>query len=421
MYRILVVDDQATTATYIQAVLKTRGMAATVCESAESAIQAFRAQPHDLVLTDLRMEPMDGLGLVRELRAMGSQVPVVVMTGYETLASAGESLKLGVFDYVTKPLEIRELLKTVTRALALSQATSGSVDLELVVPAHQVCEGMVALSGAMCRVIETIMRVADHDQCVLILGEEGVGRHIAAQTIHQRSRRRNMPFVRISDETTAGDPLGEALVAMLKDAGTVFLDEVTRVAMSVQEALAGTVPDKVAAPAEGQKASVQPRLVVSSATDIAKAKRDGLIHAGLAARLAGGATVEIPPLRERKDDLLPLFYRLLRRERGQGAPLPRIEMKVFDLFERYEWPGNVSELEETVRSMSRGEQDGCLRAQSLPTSIREVTDVAGAHGDGDLDAEFLKGTALKKFLRESGQRELWSHVERATGEDKTRN
>jgi DNA-binding NtrC family response regulator len=415
MYRILVVDDQATTATYIQAVLKTRGMAATVCGSAETAIQAFRKQPHDLVLTDLRMEPMDGLGLVRELRAMGSQVPVVVMTGYETLASAGESLKLGVFDYVTKPLEVRELLKTVTRALALSQATSGSVDLELVVPAHQVCEGMVALSGAMCRVIETIMRVADHDQCVLIIGEEGVGRHLAAQTIHQRSRRRNMPFVHITEATPAQNLSGKALAAMLSEAGTVFLDEVTRIALPAQEAIAGTIPDKVAGPAEGQKAAVWPRLVASSISDIPKAKQAGLIHASLAARLGGGATVAIPPLRERKEDLVPLFLRLLQRQCVAGVPLPRVEMKVFDLLELYGWPGNVGELEDAVRSMVRGGQDGVLRVQSLPESIRDRADIPLVDSNRDLETEFLKGASLKKFLREAGQRELRSRLEKAGG------
>lgn len=419
MYKILVVDDQALTATYIQAVLKTRGMKATVCSTAEVALKAFREQPHDLVLTDLRMEPMDGLGLVRELRAMGSQVPVVVMTGFKTIASAGESLKLGVFDYVTKPLEVRELLKTVTRALALSQARSGFVDLELIVPAHQVFEGMVAASASMGRIMEDITRIADHDQTVFILGEEGVGRGLAAQAIHQRGRRRNMPFVRITRETRC-EPDPKAIANMVKDAGTVFVDEVACVPLKVQEALAGALPQKAPPPAEAQKAdaakapppkpALQTRLIASSVGEIQAGRMAEAIHAELAARLAGGATLAIPPLRERADDLVPLLYRLLEKERGPDAALPKVEMEVFDIFEHYAWPGNVSEFEDAVRCMVAGEKDGRLVAESLPVSVRKGAGVPRDRGNRDLDSEFLKGSALMKFLREAGQRELMSRL-----------
>ena len=419
MYRILVVDDQALTATYIQAVLKTRGMSATVCSNGEAAVQAFRAEPYDLVLTDLRMEPMDGLGLVRELRAMGSQVPVVMMTGFKTISSAGESLKLGVFDYVAKPLEVRELLKTVTRALALTQARSGFVDLELIVPAHQVFEGMIAASAGMSRIVEEITRIADHDQPVFILGEEGVGRHLAAQAIHQRSRRRNMPFVRIS-EATRLESNPKALETMLKDAGTVFVDEVTGVAMKIQEVLVDMLPAKPPAPAEAQKADAakqpaqktQPpmRLIASSVSEIPVGHMAQVIHGKLAARLAAGATLAIPPLRERTEDMVPMLYRLLRRDRGQDAALPKVEMVVFDLFEHYAWPGNVSEFEDAVRCMASGEKDGCLKAEALPAAVRKGANVPRDRAGRDLDSEFLKGSSLVMFLREAGQRELMSRL-----------
>lgn len=419
MYKILVVDDQALTATYIQAVLKTRGIKATVCSTAEEALKTFREQPHDLVLTDLRMEPMDGLGLVRELRAMGSQVPVVVMTGFKTIASAGESLKLGVFDYVTKPLEVRELLKTVTRALALSQARSGFVDLDLIVPAHQVFEGMVAASVSMCRIIEDITRIADHDQTVFILGEEGVGRSLAAQAIHQRSRRRNMPFVRITQETRC-ESNPKAFATMVKEAGTVFVDEIAGVPMKVQESLAEALPQKAPPPAEAQKGdaakaptpkpALQTRLVASCVGEVPTGRMAEAIHADLAARLAGGATLAIPPLRERAEDMVPLLYRLLKKDRGAAATLPKVEMEVFDIFEHYAWPGNVSEFEDAVRCMAAGEKDGCLVAEALPVSVRKGAGVPKDRGDRDLDSEFLKGSALVKFLREAGQRELMSRL-----------
>jgi DNA-binding NtrC family response regulator len=421
MYRILVVDDQAATAEYIRAVLKTRGMTATVCGDAKGAVQIFKAQPHDLLLTDLRMEPMSGLDLIREIRAMGSQVPVVVMTGYESPESAGESMKLGVFDYVTKPLEVRELLRTIVRALALNQALSGSVDLQLLVPAHQICGEMVALSDAMIRVVETAVRIADQNQCVLVLGEDGVGRRLFAETIHRRSRRQSMPFVCISGATQGADAGGNALASMLKDAGTVFLDEVTRVAMPVQEALAAAIPEKVAASAQEQKAAVTPRLVASSVLDIPEARQAGLINESLAARFAGGTKVAIPPLRERMDDLLPLFYRMLQREcRGQGAVLPRVEMEVFDMFEHYAWPGNVGELDDAVRFLARADKTGCLRAQSLPASIRAVADLSGDHVRRNREDEFMKGAALGRYLRDAGRKELWSRLGDATEEGKTK-
>jgi two-component system response regulator HydG len=419
MYKILVVDDQALTATYIQAVLRTRGMSATVCSTGEAALQAFRTEPYDLVLTDLRMEPMDGLGVVRELRAMGSQVPVVMMTGFKTLSSAGESLKLGVFDYVTKPLEVRELLKTVTRALALTQAKSGFIDLELIVPAHEVFEGIIAASAGMNRVIEEITRIADHDQPVFILGEEGVGRKLAAQAIHQRSRRRNMPFIMIS-EATRLEPNPKALETSLKEAGTIFVDEVTGVAMKVQEMLADILPAKPPAPADAQKAEAakqpvqkappQVRLVASSVSEIPVGHMAQAIHGQLAARLAAGATIAVPPLRERTEDMVPMLYRLLKKERGQSAELPKVEMEVFDLFEHYAWPGNVSEFEDAVRCMASGEKDGCLRAESLPAVVRKGANIPGGRAGRNLDSEFLKGSSLVRFLREAGQRELMSRL-----------
>jgi len=415
MYRILVVDDDVTTTASIQGVLKTRGMTATVCGSAKAALEAFQAQPHDLILTDLVMTPMDGLALVREVRAMGADVPVVVMTGHETLSSASESLKLDVFDYLTKPFNLDDLIKTVTHALAWSQTMRGNVDLELVAPAHQVCDGMVAMCDSMRLVIETVTQVAEYDDCVFILGEEGAGRHLAAQAIHQCGWRSGMPFVRVTETTPAADPSGKALAAAFGNAGTIFLDEITLIPMPLQQAVGVAIADKESKLAEGHRASVPPRLIASSTSDVSEARKAKLIHPDLAARLARGSAVAIPPLRERGDDWLPIFLRLLQRQCAPSATLPLVEMRVLDLFSLYRWPGNVSELDDAIRLMLRAAKDGRLCAKSLPKSITEGVDVSLLETSRRLRPDFRKGAALARFLHEKGRMELMSRLKRTGG------
>lgn len=425
MYSILVVDDQESTANYIKAVLQTRGMAATVCGGAEAALELFKTHRYDLVLTDLRMQPVDGLGLVRGLREMGSQVPVVVMTGYETLASAGESLRLGVFDYVTKPLDVKELMKTVTHAIAMGQAMGGSVDVALLVPAHQVCDGLVAVSGVMCRAIEALVRVSETDSPVVFVGEKGVGRQLAAQVVHNRSRRRGTSFVTVSEQTLLAPDTG-GLMAAIKGAGSVFIDELTCLSMPAQEALIRALCGKtgeaqaeagdpkkgpdVAQESDRGNATVPPRLLASSVSDLADCRTAGVIHSKLAERLSGVA-VKLPPLRERKEDIIPLLYRLLQREKVGTGTMPRVELKVFDLFERYAWPGNVGELEDAVKCMVRGEKDGCIGVESLPAAIREGGGSEQVEFRHDLDAEFMRGEALRRFLQVAGKKELFTRMD----------
>lgn len=415
MYRILVVDDDVATTTSIRGVLKTRGMTATVCGSAEAALEAFQTERHDLILTDLVMAPMDGLDLVREIRAMGSDVPFVVMTGYETLSSASKSLQMNVFDYLTKPFNLDDLIKAITHALAWSQTMRGSVDLELVVPPHQVCEGMVAMCDSMRLVIAKVMQVAEYDNCVLILGEKGAGRHLAAQAIHQCGWRSQRPFVRITEATPAADFTGKALAAVFDTAGTIFLDEVTLIPIPVQEAIAKATAEKESELAKGHRAAVPPRLIASSAHDVPRAKRAKLIHPDLAARLVRGTELALPPLRERGDDWLPIFLRLLQRQCAPSADLPMVEMKVFDLFSLYRWPGNVGELEEAIRHMVRAAKDGRLCAKSLPKAIAGGVDLSLLKGSGALKIDFQKGAALAKYLREKGRLELLSRLKKTSG------
>lgn len=405
MYRVLLADDDKATVSCLQQVLKEWGYDIAPTFNGQEAGRVFLAGSFDLVIADIRMEPVGGVELLRMIRQHDADIPVIIISGYEDIGAAAESMQAGAFDYVEKPFDIHELAATMSRALAYRQALRGVLDLKLVVGAYRRCGDLVTQSESMQHVSSTIQEVAATDVSVLISGEEGTGQALVARTIHGFSLRREKPFIALdcAQAGAEGTPGEWRSVLDSTEGGTLFLRNVHRLPSGEQVAFLDEI---------GRRRNAEARPVQESVPRLLASMEPG--SAGLGAALAAelnGTPIKIEPLRARWADLLPLVYHLLRREAGGAGDTPPVEIDVCLILERYDWPGNVAELAAMIHDiMAHGKPD-VIRQDLLPIAIREkVGDVSSAQRP-DLRKEFLLGRGLERFISERGRQKVTELVD----------
>jgi two-component system response regulator AtoC len=370
--RILVVDDEAKMRRLLELTLA--GMGHRVAQAADGAeaLEQLAAEACDLVLTDMRMPRLDGLGLLRTMRERGLETPVVVLTAHGTVESAVQAMKLGAVDYILRPFEMSTVELAVTRALAL-----GEVQRENRFLRDEVGRGwgeFIGQADAMGRLYGLIRQVAPARSSVFIVGETGTGKELVARAIHQESGRSGL-FVPFNCAAIPADLLESELFGIRKGAftgadrdrmgrfeaasgGTVFLDEVTEMPLALQGKLLRVLQEG-AVERLGTHDPIRLDLRVVSATnrDPQRAVDQGQLRADLYYRL-NVVQVEVPPLRQRRDDI-PLLasHFLARYSRELGREPPRLTPDAEARLRDYPWPGNVRELQnlmERAAVLARG-------------------------------------------------------------------
>ena len=406
MYRVLVVDDDKATVALLDTVLKEWGYTATPAFDGEEAQRRFLAGSFDLVVTDIRMEPVDGVALLRMIHQKDPDIPVIMLSGFDDITAAAEAMKAGAFDYIEKPFNIQDLGATMIRALGYRQAVRGLLDFKLVVGSYHRYADIVAVSEAMKGVCAAIQRVAPSDVPVLLSGESGTGRALVARTIHETGLHRDKSFVTV-DCAPPGTRTSGEWGGLLDSAegGTVFFRDVHSLPAGGQASLVDEIWARRDLTEERRSQGKLPRFLASIAPGVA-------LEADLLAVL-GSARIEIEPLRRRKADLLPLMYHLLRRELGGARDVPHVEIEACLILERYDWPGNVAELGSMIRDMASGGRPDAIRKEALPDRIREgVGDLPPAQKP-DLKREFLFGQGLERFLSGKGKQDIAHRVDSA--------
>ncbi|HPU85783.1 MAG TPA: sigma-54 dependent transcriptional regulator [Candidatus Latescibacteria bacterium] len=384
--RVLLVDDERAVVGLLALALKDAGYHADVEHTGTAAVARLSDEVYDAVITDLRLEDMTGIDILRIACKRYPSPAVLIMTGYGSVDSAVEAMKLGAADYLTKPVYPQELLLTLDRALQHRQLLSELDALRQRVGQLQL-DDLIGISPSMQTVFRTIQRIARTDVTVLITGESGTGKELVARAIHNHSSRAAHPFLTVNCSALTETLLESELFGHAKgaftgaivakkglfedaDGGTLLLDEIGDMELGAQAALLRVLESgEVRRVGETRPVGVDVRIVASTNRDLENAIREGKFREDLYYRLRV-VPVDIPPLRKRLDDVLPLAQHFLARyaprfNRGNV----RLAKETGEALLRYTWPGNVRELEHAIERALLLSDGDVLLPEDLPPEV----------------------------------------------------
>ena len=390
---ILVVEDDDIARKNLEHILKKEGYDVVSAANGEIASSLIDKQEYDLILTDLKMKHMDGLQVLAKARSVQPHTEVVMITAYATVDSAVEAMRNGAYHYIPKPYKIDFVRRVVKEALLKRSLYLENIRLKKVLADFESRDKqlMVGTSPAMRRVKQLLSQVAPSDAGVLIIGETGTGKELAAKTIHQLSLRREKRFVAFNCGAFTEDLLANELFGHEKDAftgasstkvglieaadaGTVFLDEIGDMPLNMQVKLLRVIEEKEVLRVGGTKpVPVDVRFIAATARDLKKESEEGLFRSDLYYRL-NVVTVHLPPLTERLDDLALLIHHFLKEKSAHlGKSTQGVEPEAMEILKSYSWPGNVRELENVMERAVVLSQDEQIRVRDLPEDLLELS------------------------------------------------
>ncbi|OIP97515.1 MAG: DNA-binding response regulator, partial [Syntrophobacteraceae bacterium CG2_30_61_12] len=364
---ILVVDDEIDLLQLLKRGLESDlGCRVQTAASGRDALQLLGEGPVDLALIDMKMPGMDGFELLQQLRREQPWLTVVMMTAHGCIELAVQAIRSGAYDFITKPFEHDNLVLTLEKALERSRLLRENLRLQQHVQQHETFQHFIGKSARMQRVFESIQMVAKTDMTVLITGESGTGKDLAARAIHELSDRRRQPFVAVNCPTVPENILESELFGYRKGAfthavqnriglfqeahrGTIFLDEIGDIAPAIQTKLLRVLQEKTIKPLGDTKSiQVDVRVIASTNRNLKEQIRRGAFREDLFYRL-NVLPIELPALRERPEDIPLLVSHFLTKH---GAELNRsgrsVSPELMDRFLRHSWEGNVRELENLI-------------------------------------------------------------------------
>jgi len=406
---VLLVDDDLELRELLREQLDATGDYAVVgAGNANEALGALAAQPIDVVVTDLRMPGTSGTQLCREIVRLFPNVPVLLMTAFGSLDAAIEAIRAGAYDFLTKPFEPERLELSLHRALADRSLRDEVRELRRRTGKRPGHAGMVGTSAPMERLYDLIDRVGHSQASVLILGESGTGKELVARALHERSNRAAEPFIAFNcaampealleselfgHEKGAFTDARTARRGLLREAegGTVFLDEIGDLSPTLQPKLLRVLQEKRLRPVGGDReVEVDVRVLAATHHDLRTEVEAGRFRADLYYRL-GVITIDVPPLRDRGDDVLLLAEVFLDeiavRERSDP---PEITDDVARRLLSYSWPGNVRELHNCMeRCVALAGEGGVILPEYLPAELLEGPDESGLAESAEGEPRFL--------------------------------
>ncbi|MCX6356469.1 MAG: sigma-54 dependent transcriptional regulator, partial [Candidatus Aureabacteria bacterium] len=367
MARILVVDDEESLLEVIGAVLTREGYEVVTTTNPEEAMRLLREEQIDVVVTDLKMKPIDGLQLLQETKALDRDVVVIMLTAFATVESAVEAMKLGAYDYIIKPFKIDEIRMTLKRALSHRGLARENITLKRELAGIYRFENIVGTSEAMQKIFKKMDKIADTDSTILIYGESGTGKELVAHALHYNSSRKDKPFVAVSCSALPETLLESELFGHVKgaftgaiagkdglfkaaDGGTIFLDEIGSTSPAIQASLLRVLQEREVKPVGATKnIKVDVRVISASNERLEDKIKQGTFREDLYYRLSV-IPLDLPSLRERPEDIPMLVEHFMRRAIAKRGSAVEIKMtpQVIEVLMNYDWPGNVRELENAI-------------------------------------------------------------------------
>ena len=419
--RLLVVDDERIALANLKHVLGKAGYEVTATSSGARALEMLDEQPFDAVLTDLRMEQVDGMQVLRHCRERGVDAEVIVITGFATPESAVEAMREGAFYYIVKPFRLDEVRKVVAEAVEKSRLRRENRDLRSRLDSLEGRGRIVTQDETMLRLLDTARQVAPTDCNVLVVGDTGTGKELLARHVHDASRRARGPFVAINCGAFSEDLLANELFGHEKGAytgatghktglveaaqgGTLFLDEVTEMTPAMQVKLLRLLQEReflrlgASAPVPADV-----RFVAATNRDPQQAVKDGVFRQDLYFRL-NVVTLKLPALAARKADIPLLCASFLHRYSAlMGKEVEAVAPEALDLLMAYDFPGNVRELENLIERGVAVATSGRIEAAHLPEEVRGAGAPAPRGRDGTiLTLEEMERNYIRWVLDELG-------------------
>lgn len=379
---VLVIEDDISLRRVIEFTLEEAGCLVRAAETAEQGLEIFQGMQPAVVVTDIQMPGMSGYDVLKTIKQDAPDTLVVVVTAYGTVEKAVEAMKLGAYDYLTKPFSRDELRMVVEKAFSFSSLKQENTRLREELTEKADFDHIVGISDEMRQVFDVVRRVAATEATVLIGGESGTGKELIAKAIHHGSERREEPFVTVNCAAIPKDLLESELFGHIKgaftgavkdrtgkfklaDGGTLFLDEVGELPLELQPKLLRAVQEMEIEPVGGNPTKVDVRVVAATNKDLEAEVEESRFREDLYYRLAV-VPVTLPPLRYRSGDIPLLVKHFVRKRDADGAQVSDAAMEALA---GYGWPGNVRELQNVVERMLILRRGDVLDVDDLPAKI----------------------------------------------------
>lgn len=415
---VLVVDDDMAHRTMLKTLLRGWGYQISEADDGETAVEAVRQQPYDLVLMDIRMIRMSGLEALSKIKAFNPAIPVIIMTAYGAVETAVEAVKSGAYDYLQKPIDFDELRLKMERAMEHRTLKEENRRLKESLGTRFDRQNLIGHSPIMVRLLDTVAQVAPSEATVLITGESGTGKEMIAGAIHFNSLRKEGPFIKINCAAITETLLESELFGHEKgsftgadrrkegkfrqaDGGTLFLDEITETSLAMQVKLLRVLQERELTRVGGSEViKVDVRVIAATNRDILQETAKGRFREDLYYRL-NVVTLHVPPLRERQEDIPMLAQHFLNHFAEKNRKIIKgFTPQAMDRMIKYNWPGNVRELMNAVERgvvMSRSDYlDEAGLALLFPACEPSPQDAASktAHAEGLPLEEVERNTIL---------------------------
>lgn len=416
-HKILIVEDDALMQDFLKETLSRLELSVEAASTGEEALEKIQSVDYDVILSDLRMPALSGIDVLKAAKSHQPESKVVMMTAYGTVKSAVEAMKLGAFDYVTKPISADEVELVIKRALEFKKLQIENKQLRSEVAGKYRFDNIVGKSALMQKVFQQIEVVAQSNSTVLITGETGTGKEIVAKAIHYNSDRKDFPFISINcaaipegliESELFGHEKGAFTGAIrtnlgrfeLAHGGTMLLDEISETSPALQAKLLRVLQEKqFERLGSGTPIQVDVRVIATSNRDLQEQVKAGKFREDLFYRL-NVLPIHMPPVRERKEDIPLLVDFFLERYNQQaGKQVEKVDEKALEILMNYHWPGNVRELENYVERAVVVSKKNVLTGSDFP---RELIYPPGEPGalDGEQSLAQAEKSLILKTLRE---------------------
>ena len=400
--KILIIDDDPSIRNMLAIVLKKSGYEVTLTDSGKAALDRLKKETFELIISDIKMPDINGIDLLKKIKSIHREIPVIMITAFASANDAVDAMKLGAEDYITKPFNLDELKIIIDRAVYKRNMEKENIQLKSRLTDKEKFENIVGKNRKMLEIFEMIDTISQTDSTVLITGESGTGKELIARAIHNKSERSARKFVSINCGALPENLLESELFGHTKgaftdayrdkkglfevaDKGTLFLDEVSEMSQKMQVKLLRAIQErKVRKVGGSEEIEVDARIISATNKDLNESMKQGEFRSDLFYRL-NVISIDIPPLRERKDDiplLLKYFLKIFNEKFNRH--IEGFEKEALEIFINYPWPGNIRELENVVERSVALEKETFVSTKSLPSEmVYNISDKTAAAADID--------------------------------------
>jgi len=389
---VLVVDDEENMRSMLTDILAKEGYEVSCSPDGEVALEEILDKSFDFILCDIKMPKLDGLGLLRALQERSVESTIIMMSAYGTIDTAVEAMKLGAYDYISKPFKTDEIILTLLKAEERERLKHENIRLKAEINKEYSFENIVSGSEKMHRVFDLIRKIADYKSTVLILGDSGTGKELVARAIHQNSSRKNKPFVAINCGAIPENLLESELFGHVKgaftdahraktglfeeaDGGTLLLDEIGELPLLLQVKLLRVLQDEqVRRVGDVKSVKVDVRVIAATTRELVKEVEAGHFRDDLYYRL-NVLPIQLPPLKDRREDIPLLADHFVKKFNSRlGLDITGISQDAQDFLMNFDWHGNVRQLENTIERAMVLTNTDIIDIDSLPGEIKGISD-----------------------------------------------